>query len=666
MKPNIDELFKQNINQLEGDPPGVNRDPDSSWNRIRDELGSPQPSRRRAWIALAASVAIVATIGLLFSDGLSFRQQEGEMDGRFAQRQLQTRSPRPNPKTVAPVPNTQYGNRMRGGEVHGGKHGYYSKQQSASKFQRYSNNNSGDLSFKRPPPPPVVSKFNANGGTFRIDGNMTVGSGLAVSADSIVVYYDDNVHSEDYAKIIENDFLAVRDEPLSTFSIDVDRASYANHRRFINSEMLPPPNSVRIEEFINYFDYQYPQPRGRSPFSIHTELSDSPWKAGNKLVQIGLQGRDVQTKNVPPSNLVFLLDVSGSMADETKLPLLKGAFRLLVEELRPQDRISIVVYAGAAGVVLPPTPGSQKQTILDALDRLEAGGSTAGGAGIELAYRLAKQNFMREGNNRVVLATDGDFNVGVSSETGLENLIVEKRKDGIFLTVLGLGTGNYKDAQMEMLADKGNGNFAYIDNMREARKVLVSEFGGTLYTIAKDVKIQVEFNPAKVKSYRLIGYENRALRNQDFANDRIDAGELGAGHTVTALYEIEPADGETDEGKLKYQRKALSDAAASGEWMTIKLRYKTPTGTKSRLLETTVDQGGKPLTFTTNNFRFAAAVAAYGMLLRNSAYKGTATYDGVLRLAQSALGKDKEGYRQEFITLVEKARDLEAALSAER
>lgn len=466
-------------------------------------------------------------------------------------------------------------------------------------------------------------------------------------------------NTEEYEAIEENGFREALKNPLSTFSIDVDAASYSNMRRFLNQGQMPPKDAVRIEEMVNYFTYEYPQPTGKDPFSITTEMSDCPWNKNHRLVHIGLQGKEIPTQNLPPSNLVFLVDVSGSMDSPEKLPLLKSAFSILLGQLRPQDRVAIVVYAGAAGLVLPSTSGSHKEEILDALDRLQAGGSTAGGAGIELAYKIAKENFIKEGNNRVILATDGDFNVGVSSNAAMERLIEQKRETGIFLTVLGFGMGNYKDSKMEILADKGNGNYAYIDNMMEARKVLVNEFGGTLFTIAKDVKIQVEFNPAKVKAYRLVGYENRALKNEDFNNDKKDAGELGAGHTVTALYELIPADAtNTDQevpgtDELKYQKNKIAPSAfTSKELMTLKLRYKYPDSETSQLLTKSLVNESIALSKTSDNFRFSAAVAGFGMLLRNSEFKGQVNYTDIVNLAEGAKGADKEGYRTEFINLV--------------
>lgn len=483
----------------------------------------------------------------------------------------------------------------------------------------------------------------------------SVPSSLQMDAETFSVY-----NTEEYEAIHENTFLEATKNPLSTFSIDVDAASYSNIRRFINQGQLPPKDAVRIEEMVNYFHYGYPQPEDDVPFSISTEISACPWNIDHQLIHIGLQGKEIPTDNLPPSNLVFLIDVSGSMNYPNKLPLLKSALHLLVNQLREEDRVAIVVYAGAAGVVLPSTPGSEKEKIMQALDQLQAGGSTAGGEGIRLAYQIAKEHFREGGNNRVILATDGDFNVGESSNAAMERLVEEKRKDDIFLTVLGFGMGNYKDSKMEILADKGNGNYAYIDNMQEAQKVLVSEFGGTMFTIAKDVKIQVEFNPAKVKAYRLVGYENRTLKNEDFHNDKKDAGELGSGHTVTAMYEIIPAGGNTKNNllnpidELKYQQQQVNPQAyQTDELMTLKLRYKYPNNHKSQLMQQAVMDEGIALDQTSDDFRFAAAVAGFGMLLRDSEFKGDLTYDEVVSLAKGARGEDLEGYRLEFIRMVE-------------
>jgi len=463
-------------------------------------------------------------------------------------------------------------------------------------------------------------------------------------------------NTEEYDRIYENQFKDVAQNPLSTFSIDVDTASYSNVRRFIRMNQMPPKDAVRIEEMINYFSYDYPQPEGEHPFSIITEMSPCPWNPRNKLVHIGLQGKTLDYSHRRPCNLVFLIDTSGSMASHNKLPLLKSAFRLLLNELDEGDRIAIVAYAGFAGLVLPPTPASQKKKILAALNSFRAGGSTAGGAGIELAYKIAKENLINRGNNRVILATDGDFNVGVSSTGELVRLIEDKRKDDIYLTICGFGMGNYKDGRMEQISNAGNGHYFYIDNIREAEKVFVTEMRATLFTIARDVKIQIEFNPVKVKAYRLIGYENRVMANEDFNDDRRDAGELGAGHTVTALYEIIPAGsaGEvrtTDE--LRYQENSVSAyASATNEMMTVKFRYRQPGDDVSKLIEKPVTDEGIALSEASDNLRFSAAVAGFGMLLKDSQFKGDLTYEKVIDLAKNSMGTDENGYRSEFICLV--------------
>ena len=468
---------------------------------------------------------------------------------------------------------------------------------------------------------------------------------------------------EQYDAIDENPFVAVSADPLSTFSIDVDRASYSNVRRFITQNgQLPPRDAVRIEELVNYFPYTYAEPEGDDPVAINAEVGPAPWKTQHRLVRIGLQARRLHLENLPSSNFVFLLDVSGSMMPENKLPLVRAAMRMLVNELRPKDHVAIVVYAGSAGLVLPSTAGDQKETILAAIDRLEAGGSTAGGAGIRRAYDEAVAHFIRGGNNRVILATDGDFNVGVSSDAEMVRLIEEKRQTGVFLTVLGVGEGNLQAAKMEKLADHGNGNYAYLDNILEARKVLVHELGGTLYTVAKDVKIQVEWNPARVRAYRLIGYENRMLRNEDFTDDKKDAGEVGSGHSVTALYEIIPMGAESDEtvrvpDSLRYQQRSTTPSSVGGpELLFVKVRYKTPDGDRSRLLSKPVlaNAGRSPSV----DFQFQTAVAEFGLLLRNSDHRGKATLDHVITTAREALGTDPEGYRAEFVRLAEAVRGL--------
>ncbi len=483
--------------------------------------------------------------------------------------------------------------------------------------------------------------------------------------------YAPPVDREGYAPVDEVGFKRALDAPLSTFSIDVDRASYANARRFLQDGQLPPRDAVRVEEFVNSFDYALdgPSERSRHPFAVHTEMTVAPWAPEHRLVRIGLQGRRIDTEDLPPANLVFLIDVSGSMQAPDKLPLLQRAFQLLVREMRPQDRVALVVYAGASGLVLPPTDGTDKARILGAIDDLRAGGSTAGAEGLRLAYATARQHFDPRATNRVILATDGDFNVGLSSDAEMQRLVEEERESGVFLSVLGFGTGNLQDSKMETLADRGNGNYAYIDSIREAERVFVREFGGTLFAIAKDVKIQVEFNPAHVAGYRLIGYENRVLANEDFNDDRKDAGELGAGHTVTALYEVVPAGVDVpgaDVDDLRFQRPMeRTEASNSDDWLWVKLRYKPAldAGTfadGSVLLETGV--GGAPVSLdrASEATRWAVAVTEAALLLRQSEFAPGASYDHALALARGARGRDAHGDRAEFIRLIETAAALTA------
>lgn len=487
-------------------------------------------------------------------------------------------------------------------------------------------------------------------GTPKLQREVGLGGGVKMEASV-------DFNTEEYSRIYENEFKDVSQNPLSTFSIDVDNASYANVRRFINNNQVPHKDAVRIEEMINYFTYDYPEPKGLHPFTITTEIAVCPWNKDHKLIHIGLQGKRLNYEDLRPCNLVFLVDSSGSMSSANKLPLLQKSLKLLLEKLDDRDKVAIVAYAGSAGLVLPSTPASKKGNIINALEQLRAGGSTAGGAGIKLAYQVAKENLITDGNNRVILCTDGDFNVGVSSTGDLVRLIEEKRKDDIYLTICGFGMGNYKDSRMEQISNAGNGNYFYIDNIQEAQKVFVKEMRANLFTIAKDVKIQVEFNPTKVKAYRLVGYENRVLADEDFDDDKKDAGELGAGHTVTALYEIIPAGSDEEvkkTGTLKYQETKIKDTAASStEIMTIKFRYKPPKEEKSKLIEHPVIDPDISLAETSNNFRFSAAVAGFGMLLRDSKFKGNLTYDAVLELAKASKGKDPESYRSEFIRLVE-------------
>jgi Ca-activated chloride channel homolog len=476
-----------------------------------------------------------------------------------------------------------------------------------------------------------------------------------------------------YDHVSENPFLPAASNPLSTFSIDVDTASYSNVRRFINSGSLPPKDAVRVEEMINYFSYDYHEPEGDKPFSIDLDATACPWDSSHRLLRIGLKGRDVANENRPASNLVFLLDVSGSMTPAERLPLVKQAMRLLAEKLTEKDRVAIVIYAGGSGLALPSTTGDRKETILRALEDLKAGGSTNGAQGIELAYKVAADNFIKGGVNRVILATDGDFNIGVTNQGDLIRLIEKKAKSGVFLSVLGVGTDNLKDSTMQKLADKGNGNYAYLDTIDEARKVLVQQVNGTLMTIAKDVKIQVEFNPARVASYRLIGYEKRMLRKEEFNNDKVDAGEIGAGHTVTALYEIVPAGaGAVDPAAsippvdpLKYQAPGSASVAttqtdpkASQEMVTVKLRYKKPDGDTSELTERSFVDNGSKFENAAPDLKFAAAVAEFGMILRDSQYKGKGTIGAVVEWAQEGKGRDTAGYRAGFIELARKTQTL--------
>ena len=464
---------------------------------------------------------------------------------------------------------------------------------------------------------------------------------------------------ETYKAIDESGFKSTATDPVTTFSADVDKASYSNVRRMINYGQKPDEDAVRIEELINYFDYNYTPPAegSKAPLNATTTLSSCPWNPDNYLLRIGLQAKKIDLTKAPPSNIVFLIDTSGSMDSPNKMPLLKASFKLLLDNLRSEDRIAIVVYASQTGVLLPSTPAKEKKKISKVIDDLVASGSTAGGAGLQTAYKVAKKNFLPKGNNRIILATDGDFNVGISSRDKLQRLVEEERNNGIYISVLGYGMGNYRDDMAETIADKGNGNYAYIDNLTEAKRVLVNEFGGTLYTVAKDVKLQLEFNPQYVKEYRLVGYENRALANEDFEDDKKDAGEIGAGHTVTALYELVPAKGATTDG-LRYQKQV--EKGFANELAFLKIRYKDPIVKDAKSVEEST-----PIPFTLTEFaktdddyRFASAVAEWGMLLRNSKYKAKSSFSQVLDLAKNAIGKDEEGYRKEFIRLVEDSEKL--------
>jgi Ca-activated chloride channel family protein len=489
--------------------------------------------------------------------------------------------------------------------------------------------NAAPIVVPAPPPPPMQAQ--------KVMAGRVVGGAVA-STYMPSPLVEPSANAPQYSAIREHDFTIAKNEATTTFSIDVDRASYTNVRRQLAANHMPFPDSVRIEEMVNYFTYRYPQPSGDAPFSITTEVAGCPWAASHRLLRIGIQGRNLEEWKMAANNLVFLIDVSGSMSPPDRLPLIQSAFRLLVDRMRPQDSVAIVVYAGAAGVVLQPT--NDKNAILAALSRLQAGGSTAGGAGIELAYRIARENFIKGGNNRVILATDGDFNVGVSSLASLQTLIEEERRSGVSLTTIGVGDDNYRDSVLELLADKGNGNYAYLDGIDEARKVFGQQLTGTLVTIAKDVKVQLEFNPALVAEYRQIGYEDRALANSDFHDDTKDAGELGAGHSVTALYELVPA------------------ASSGGNIATVRLRYKAPDGDTSRLLEVTARDRGKSAWDASADMQFAVAVAEFGLLLRQSPHRGTATYAEVLQLARAYRGEDLDGSREELIRLVESSRAL--------
>lgn len=468
-------------------------------------------------------------------------------------------------------------------------------------------------------------------------------------------------NAETYKEIKENSFVAVAQQPVTTFSADVDRAAYANVRRIIGYGQIPPKDAVRIEEMVNYFDYDYPTPEegSASPLRVSPELAPAPWNPNHLLLRIGLQAKKIDLAKAPPSNIVFLIDVSGSMDEENKLPLLKSSFKMLLGQLRPDDKIAIVTYANGTKVALPSTSVKDKEKIIKVLDNLYASGGTSGGRGIQLAYEQAQKSFIKNGNNRIILATDGDFNIGINNTTDLEKFIEKQRESGIYMSVLGFGIGNYRDDMAETIADKGNGNYAYIDNITEAKKVLVNELSGTLFAVAKDVKLQLEFNPKYVKEYKLIGYENRMLANEDFTNDKKDAGEIGAGYTVTALYELVPSDGKVAQS-LRYQSQELNEKGKGNELGFLKIRYKDPKVKDAKSVEIT-----EPLVFnkkalkeTSTDYRFAASVAEFGILLRDNSNKANATYDQVIELAEGAIGKDPEGYRKEFVRLVKSVKML--------
>jgi len=535
----------------------------------------------------------------------------------------------------------------------------------SDRIEVYTNSLVAQAAASPPPTPPAAPRQGVVGGVISEIAGRIAGEAAAAVRDTINPRRE--LNTEEYARINDNPFFPVSLNPLATFSADVDTASYANVRRFLSDRMLPPRDAVRIEEMVNYFTYDYAPPVDGRPVRIHAEVAAAPWQPNHRLVRIGIQGQPIERDEERSSNLVFLIDVSGSMNSPDKLGLLKDGLGLLVEQLGANDRVAIVVYAGASGRVLDSTPGNQKQRIFRAIERLSAGGSTNGAAGIELAYDTAIDNFIDGGVNRVILATDGDFNVGISNTGELTRLIEEKAESGVFLSVLGFGSGNLNDAGMEALADNGNGNYAYIDSIREARKVLVDQVGGTLVTIAKDVKFQVEFNPLEVSAYRLIGYENRVLEDQDFNDDTADAGEIGAGHTVTALFEIVPIGVQIDipgVDPLRYQAPlAPTETAGNGELLTVKVRYKEPESDSSLLIDQPLRDSGNGFADATPDYRFATAVAEFGMILRGSGYPASATLDQVLEIAGDSLGADPEGYRNEFVDLVRRARalrDLEA------
>ena len=586
------------------------------------------------------------------------------MNIKLKKRKVRLNAPEPEPMAApnfAPKQEAQL-DTFSSSSLAGASSAEYARPQKARKTRSASRKGRGrkKRSRRRAPRPMMAAPLGSTG----VSG---FGRTPPPLLDSDSITPSEKAGNDGYSHKDDQPYKSPTSDPLSTFSIDVDTASYANVRRFIFNGQKPPKGAIRIEEMINYFNYDYvaPSEEDPHPFNVHTEMAPAPWDAQHQLLHIGLQGKRIDRSKLPPSNLVFLLDVSGSMRGPDRLPLLQQGLSLLIGTLRPQDKVTIVAYAGSAGVILPPTSGDQRQTILKALKSLRAGGSTAGSRGINLAYKLAQDHFVKGGNNRVILATDGDFNVGVSSQSALVDLIEKKRKTGIFLTVLGFGRGNYKDDKMSMLAEKGNGNYAYIDSLLEAQKVLVSELGGTLFTIAKDVKIQVEFNPNRVKEYRLIGYKSRILAAQDFNDDKKDAGELGAGHSVTALYEIVPTGGQSKSAgvdPLKYQKRAPT--SDSKEWLTVKLRYKKPAGTKSTLLTHVHTKALTDWKESSENFRLSAGVTAFGMQLTKSKYKGKTSWDLISTLIKGAKGKDENGYRAELLDLVKKAKRLNGAALA--
>jgi Ca-activated chloride channel homolog len=610
-------------------------------------------SSRYQWGSLAAALAIFAMIGAIAFT--TIQRESGTLSKRLAD-SPKTKQPAPQaPVEAVPEPTVEFEVAQQPAAPRATTAPEFVEEKpSISRDVAEAGKTRGLALNPSAPPPPMPMKR-----------AYTSGGGETTESEPPSRYRQD-FNTATYDRVEENPFLPAATNPLSTFSIDVDTASYANVRRFINSGSLPPKDAVRVEEMINYFTYDYREPEGDKPFSIDLDATACPWDPSHRLLRIGLKGREVTNEKRPASNLVFLLDVSGSMMPAERLPLVKQAMRLLVDKLTEKDRVAIVIYAGGSGLALNSTSGNEKEKILRALEELQAGGSTNGAEGIELAYKVAADNFIKGGVNRVILATDGDFNIGVTNQGDLIRLIEQKAKSGVFLSVLGVGTDNLKDSTMQKLADKGNGNYAYLDSIDEVRKVLVQQINGTLMTIAKDVKIQVEFNPARVASYRLIGYEKRLLRKEDFNNDKVDAGEIGAGHTVTALYEVVPAGaGATDPATsvplvdpLKYGTNTTTAANGSGEMVTVKLRHKKPDGETSELTERSFTDNGAKFENAAPDLKFAAAVAEFGMLLRDSQYKGRGTFGAVIEWAQEGKGPDAAGYRAGFIEMARKAQSL--------
>ncbi|XOV65924.1 MAG: von Willebrand factor type A domain-containing protein [Fluviicola sp.] len=630
--------------------------PDTLWENIEKKLDEPR-KRKIKWISTISSIAALLIITLLvFSNNQEYAAFEAKKEIAISQQQ------EAKPSNGSYLRSKQKVNKVARSQ---------SKQEQKVKLNqgKVSTNMIADVSASNAS---VVNGY-ANmyysayewSGNTRGDGSAPIGlfyrDGKAITPKYKPRLDEESTHGSTYETIVENVFVSTKKESVSTFSIDVDGASYSDVRGMIQRGVLPNPNAVRLEELINYFPYNYEEPKGEHPFAFHTEVVECPWNTEHQLMKIGIKGESIEKEALPPNNLVFLMDVSGSMTSPQKLGLIKKGLNLLVQEMREEDRVAICVYAGAAGLVLEPTSGANKDKIMDAINRLEAGGSTAGGEGIELAYATAQKYFNSKGNNRVILATDGDFNVGVSNDDALVELIERKRESGVALTVLGVGHDNFQSSKMEKLANNGNGNFSYIDNILEAKKVLVTEMGATLKTIAKDVKLQLDFNPEKVESYRLIGYENRLLANEDFDNDAVDAGELGAGHTVTAIYEIIPAKNNSTKSQdfMDELESSLTGKKYNGDDLAVlKFRYKEPQGSTSKLIQTKISEKGS---ICSTDMRFITAVVEFGLLLRNSEFKGTANFDRILKNARQGLGRDPYGYRTEFIELVQKTQRLKMA-----